>query len=226
MSEPINTLCLLDTETSGLDPAKDPLVEIACVRWSVQHVCVLSAWSTLVAGDKNEAESVNRIPVGALAKASPREAVFGLLKQIVDKSDVIVAHNAAFDSGFLPQLGKPWVCSMEDLQWPGGKPGGFSSVVGLALANDIAIANAHRALSDCLLLARLFERMVEKGMDVRSMIQHGLRPKATFLSLAPYEEREVVKSHGFKWFPAEKAWKRRMAVDDVAGLPFKVRQVA
>jgi len=194
----VETLLILDTETSGLDPAKDVLLEVGAIRWSITYACVLSAWSTLVQAEKNDAEKVNRIPTAALANASPREVVFGLLKQLAGKSDAIVAHNAEFDRSFLPELGKPWVCSMEDIPWPDAKPGGFSSVVALALANDIAVAQAHRALTDCFLLARLFERMVEKGVDVRALIQHGLRPKATFVSLAPFEEKDKVKAHGFK----------------------------
>lgn len=221
----IENVLLLDTETGGLDPTKDPLVEIACIRWSVPHACVLSTWSTLVQAEANAAESVNKIPAAALPSASPKPSVFGLLHQLAEKSDIIIAHNASFDRGFLPDLGKPWVCSMEDIAWPGAKPGGFSSVIDLALANDIAVAQAHRALADCQLLARLLERMVEKKMDLQAMFAHAMRPKAEFLAMASFEQKDIVKAHGFKWFPDQKQWRRRMAIEDVAALPFKVRQL-
>jgi DNA polymerase-3 subunit epsilon len=227
----MNNVLFLDTETSGLDPAKDRIVELGCVRWSIEHACILSAWSTLIQGATNEAEKVNRIPAAALAGASPREATFSLLGQIVAKSDVIVAHNAEFDRAFLPPLGKPWVCSMDDLPWT-DDPKGFASLVSLALNFGLGVASAHRALTDCLLLARLFERLVERGVDVRKFLEHGLRPKALFKSLAPFEEKDKVKSFGFHWAPLPgeppdakpTTWWKRMAVEDAGVLPFRVQQ--
>jgi len=42
-------------------------------------------------------------------------------------------------------------------------------------------------------------------------------------TLAPYEDREIVKASGFLWDPASKQWWRSMPPEDTAGLPFRVR---
>ena len=221
----LDRILIIDTESSGLDPLVDHLVEVACIQWSVTHACALTCWSALVQASSNAAEAINGIPAAALSAAQEARVVFEVLKQGAENCDVIVAHNATHDRNFLPPLGKPWVCSMEDIQWPGAKPGGFTSVIDLALANGLAVLSAHRALSDCLLLSRLFERMVEKGVDVQAMMARAMRPKGLFVSLAPFAQKDVVKAHGFKWFGEDKEWRRRMFLDDVAALPFKVRQL-
>lgn len=219
----IKTLLLLDCETSGMDPKKDLLVEVAVARWSFEHGCLLDAWSSLVQGGRNEAAHVNHIKPEALAGGMPHANALKVVMHKASLSDVIVAHSASFDRAFLPDLGRPWVCSMEDLEWPNAKEGGFSSVVYLALANDIPVLQAHRALADVLLLARLLEKMVEKGVDLQAMFAKAMRPKLEYVALAPYEERETVKAHGFKWRAEFKQWRRRMVAEDTAGLPFKVR---
>jgi DNA polymerase-3 subunit epsilon len=221
----ISQILILDTETSGFDPAKDPLVEVACSRWSLKHGCVLDAWSTLVQGGKNGAEHVNGIRPESLADGMPFHNAMKVVMHKASMVDVVVAHNASFDRGFLPDLGKPWVCSMDDIEWPKAKEGGFSSVVYLALANGLAVMEAHRALTDVLLLARLFERMIEKDVDLQAMFARAMRPKAEFLSLAPFKENDKVKAHGFRWFAEEKQWRRRMFIEDVGALPFEVRQL-
>jgi DNA polymerase-3 subunit epsilon len=221
----IENVLFVDTETGGLDPKKDPVVELGFVLWNVEAAAAVTCWSSLIFGATNDAEDANHIPKGALRHGIPPEVGFSVLQKYAQRADVVVAHHAEFDKAFLPDLGKPWVCSMEDMVWPGAKPGGFTSVVALALANGIGVSSAHRALTDCLLLSRLFERAVERGWDIRAMVRHGLRPKAEFVSLAPYDDREMVKANGFKWFPEDKEWRRRMAVEDAGKLPFRVTTV-
>lgn len=221
----IKSLLLADTETSGIDPKTSVLLEVAAVWWSVEHACVLKTWSTLVQGARNDAFAVNGIPAEALPLGAAAEPTFKTLRNFADNSDAIVAHNAEFDRGFLPELGKPWICSMNDLAWPGAKPGGYTSLIDLALANGLGIASAHRALSDCLLLARLFERLHERGTDLQAFLAHGLRPKGMFVAEVPFAEKDKAKDAGFKWRPETKQWVRRLALEDAGKLPFRVRQL-
>ena len=85
--------------------------------------------------------------------------------------------------------------------------------------------SAHRALADCLILARLFERVVELGHDVREMLRRGLEPKATYQAMVSYGDRELAKTAGFTWDGEAKRWTRRLAAEDVKGLPFRVVQI-
>ncbi len=216
----LDTLLILDTETTGTDPTEDRIVEIGAVLWSLEHNCVLSAWSELVAGAGNAAESINRIPEGALASGLELAEALQAVGALARRAQVIVAHNAQFDRAFIGDLGLPWVCSMEDLAWP--RPGSGRSLAAIALAHDVGIVSTHRALADCLILARLFERAAELGHDVRGMVRRGLRPKKTYQAMVSYADRELAKAAGFAWEGDAKRWTRRLAPADAAGLPFKV----
>ncbi len=220
----LDTLLILDTETTGIDPKEDRIVEVGAVLWSVEHSCTLSAWSELVIGEGNPAEAINRIPSAALAHGLELSLALGVLRALAARADVVVAHNALFDRAFIgSDLGLPWVCSMDDLVWP--RTAGGRNLVAIAVAHDVGIVSAHRALADCLILARLFERAHELGHDVREMLRHGLRPKATYQAMVSYADRELAKAAGFTWDAEAKRWTRRLAAEDVKGLPFRVVQI-
>lgn len=219
----VDTILCVDSETSGLDPKADALIEIGAVWWSIEHASVIESWSTLVQHTSNAAEAVNRIPAPLLRRGMDRGAALERLRIYAAMSGVIVAHRAEFDRGFLGELGRPWVCSKFDLAWPLGKPG--DHLVHLALAHGVAITSAHRALTDCMILARLFERVAEMGHDIRAMLTRAMRPKALFAASVSYDDREKAKSAGFQWQPAEKQWTRRMAVEDAGALGFPVRKL-
>ncbi|MBV8883085.1 MAG: hypothetical protein JO235_03670 [Chroococcidiopsidaceae cyanobacterium CP_BM_RX_35] len=52
-----------------------------------------------------------------------------------------------------------------------------------------------------------------------------LRPKAVFKALVAYEDRELAKQAGFKWYPERKFWERKMTVEDARELAFPVKQM-
>lgn len=106
--------------------------------------------------------------------------------------------------------------------WP--KVGGGESLVVTDLAHGVAVTSAHRAIHDCLLLARLFEAVTDIDERLAIALARSRQPKARFVSLAPFAQKEVVKEHGFKWDGAAKEWWRVMPIQDAANLPFRTRQ--
>jgi DNA polymerase III subunit epsilon len=212
----VENILILDTETSGLDPAVDRVVEIGAILWSVRHHTILKCWSTLVRGDSNAAEDINRIPAASLALGLPFEDAVRTLSMFVEMSDAIVAHRAEFDSSFLPTIRqRPWICSKYDIRWPNAKIG--DGLVHICLANGIGVSSAHRALTDCLLLARLFESV---GDAAEAGLIYGLRPKAKFIAMVPYARKDEAKKASFQW--DGERWSRTMAIEDAEKLPFKV----
>ena len=220
----LEAVLILDTETTGLDPAQDRIVEIGAVLWSVRQSCILSTWSELVFGKGNSAEGVNRIPPEALAYGLKLPQALAALHALAQRADLVVAHNADFNRAFIgSNLGLAWVCSMADVEWPRTASG--RSLPAIALAHDVPIVTAHRALADCLIIARLFERVVELGHDVRQLLERAQRPKATYQAMISYEDRELAKDAGFKWQKSTKRWVKSMAEEDVAKLEFAVTRV-
>lgn len=225
MTEPIRFAALLDTETTGVDPSRDRTIEVAVMLFDVKHAQPVASFASLIRGEaKNEAEEVNRIPATMLPEAREAERVWSAAKWIMEPAQVVVAHNSEFDRQFTPDLGKPWVCSENDIAWPGRARGG--SLAHLALSLGLGVASAHRAMCDVDTLARIFTRLAEKGHDLEAMLKHAMRPKVMCHSLAPFEKKDEVKAAGFRWDADKKVWWRRMPLEDTEKLSFRVRVVS
>lgn len=217
----IRYAAILDTETTSLEPPPiGKTIEVAVMLFDVRYAQPVASFASLIKGDSNEAEPINGIPSGMLPEAHTSELVWRAVRWVIGPAQVIIAHRAEFDRQFVPDLGKPWICSKTDIQW-GGRRG--DSLVQLALGLGLGVASAHRAMADVDTLARILTRAAEKGYDLEAMLQRAMRPKQRFVSLAPFEEREVVKANGFLWNPNQKIWYRDMPAEDTGELPFKVR---
>ena len=142
-----------------------------------------------------------------------------------------VAHNACFDRrwfgcGQLPCLDMPWVCSMEDLAWP--KALGLKarpSLRDLALAFSIPVWAAHRALTDCIYIAQVFERCD----DLEALLLEALEPRQLYQAQVSYAQRQLAKDAGFRWNePIKGAWTRRLSQRQLQTLelPFEAKPLA
>lgn len=217
-------IAILDTETTGLDDDA-VAIEVAVMLYDLAHASPVSTFASVIRAGSNPAETLNHIPEGVVRDAPPPRDVWPEVERLVAEGEAVLAHNAEFDRRFVPPTiaARRWVCTMEDLQWPRGAPG--DGLVKLALAHGLGVATAHRALADVEMLARLLTRVAELGVDLEAFVRRGLRPKATYQACVSYDDREQAKALGFKWEPATKRWLRRVARDDVAALPFPVREV-
>jgi DNA polymerase-3 subunit epsilon len=217
---------ILDTETTGLDVATSKTIEVAVVLFDVKRAQPVASFASLIRADSNEAAYINGIPPEMLAEANEPDIVWRAVHWLIKPAQVVIAHRAEFDRQFVPDLGRPWVCSKTDIQWPGRMRG--DSLVQLALGLGLGVASAHRAMADVDTLTRILTRVAEKGVDLEAMILHAMRPKALFYAMVPYEKRQVAKDHGFLWNESKhgKNWYRHMPPEDTKDLPFPVRQVS
>ena len=229
------TLLIIDTETTGINPTQDTVIEIGAILYSVSCQTALSHLSFLLYADQNAAEPINRIPPTALT-ALPhvlQHKSLSLLQELALAADYIVAHNAEFDSQWfndqqLPILRGPdqqplqWLCSMADMTWPKQtRPG--ESLIALALNHGIGVSSAHRALTDCQLLAELFNRLAPH--ELITLIKQALRPKAWFKAEVSYENRHLAKNEGFRWDSERRIWVRKIPIEDANHLCFRVIQL-
>jgi len=225
MTEPANGIryaTLLDVESTGLDPNNDRTIEVAVTLFDVKHAQPAASMACLIKGPaENAAEAVNGIPAAMLPEGREADRVWAAVRWIIEPAQVIIAHNAAFDRQFCPDLGRPFICSEEDIKWPGRARGG--SLVHLALSLGLGVASAHRAAADVDTLSRILTRLAELGHPLEPILIHAMRPKVMCISLARYEQKDIVKKHGFRWEDSNKTWWRRMPLEDTAALPFKVR---
>jgi DNA polymerase-3 subunit epsilon len=218
-------LLILDTETTGLDPAAHACIEVGAVLFDVPHRTVLSQISFLLPCEHNPAQAINGIDAAVSREPQPWRQALQCFEALLEAADAVLAHNAAFDRqwfgrGELPAIHKPWLCSMEDLRWPPERQlRANPSVRDLALAYGVPVWAAHRALTDCIYLAQVFERCPE----LEDLLQAGLEPRRLYRARLSYEERHKAREAGFRWNePISGAWSRRLSEREAALLSFPV----
>jgi DNA polymerase-3 subunit epsilon len=221
-------LLIVDTETSGLDPASGKCLEVGAVLFDVPHRAVLSQLSFLLPASANPARHVNGIDPAVTRLEQPWRQSLQMLAAMVSGADAVLAHNAAFDRQWfgiepLPVLDIPWICSMDDIRWPADrhlKP--RPSVQALALAYGVPVWAAHRALTDCIYLVQVLERCEQ----LEQLLVEAQEPRQLFCAQLPYAERFRAKQAGFRWNdPVAGAWSRRLSEREARSLPFPVQPV-
>lgn len=219
----MSLIAIIDAETTGTDPDKDHLIELAAILYSLTHAAVLQVASSLIhfEGD-NPALEANRIKP-AMARECPDDFhAINLIGRFVEDSDVIVAYNASFDRSFLEMgtvtLGKPWVCAMRAIDWP--CKSSSKTLSSVALAHGVGIVSAHRAMADCDILARLFTRVHEMGTDLNELMRLAMRPRVKCMAAVSYDDRQLAKDAGFEWDPARRQWIGEVVAEERLNLPF------
>ena len=99
------TFVALDLETTGLDPKRDTIIEIGCVKFRGNEI--LDEWSSLVNPGRKLPFVISQL-TGITDReliGKPRLAdLLAPLSRFVGTAPV-VAHNASFDLGFLREAG-------------------------------------------------------------------------------------------------------------------------
>jgi exodeoxyribonuclease X len=171
-------LIVLDTETSDLDPVQGAaILELAWMvldnnddKWITR-----SAYEAYIQYDgpiSPKAQASHHIRTDCLKapRAIPRqEAVEKLLFEL-DNTAYAVAHNAEFDSKFLPEVANGWICTYRAAKkmWPNA-PGHSNQVLRywLGVVPDLSIAPSvkprapHQALYDVATTTGILLKMLE-----------------------------------------------------------------
>ena len=166
----------IDTETTGVDPETDSLLEVAMIDQDGFPVETGVHFDGQIPA---ASKAVHHITEGWASEQPPREQA---IKKILDhlykwpeERRFIVAHNADFDRGFLPELsGEVWICTQRLAKhlYPGLESYGLQYLrYHLDLVTEPHGA-PHRAGYDaevCLdLFEHLFEQLVEREMDLEA----------------------------------------------------------
>jgi len=217
MIKPIKNVCIIDFETTGLDSETDKVVEIGAILYSVEYQTVLQQFSTLRYIDSNPQEPVNKINAKATDLFNSSYICSDYLEQaviefMVSNSEFIIAHNAEFDKQWLT-VDKPWLCSFSDFIWPlNSKP---SNLITTALNHGIGVTKAHRALSDCQLIAELFDRTEDLQGLFEQAIARANEPRYSVIAQVSFDQKDLAKSAGFYWQPGGKLWVKELRESDL-----------
>lgn len=216
--ENVLTIGIVDCETTGLDPERHKMIELAIGTLSIDvdagdvvAVTAPESWLEDPAEDLPiEIERLTHITSGMLVGKWFREEE---IMEAVRRVDVMVAHNASFDRAFVtrrfPALaGLPWGCSMSEVDWSGLGWGGGRSISALLTEAGFFLPDAHRAAADvwattCLLASAATDNRAVAShlIDAARRVSHGI-----YADHAPFACKDALKAAGYRWSPQRKAW--------------------
>ena len=184
-----------DVETTGLDPTKDRIVEIATVRVRLAEREIADCRSWLVNPGipiPPEASAIHHL-TDADVKDAPMWGSPGLDIDL-QTTDLLVAHNAAFDKAFVEAPDHiPWVCTMRVAKhiWPDA-PGFSNQVLRYWLDLNVSVDQPpHRALSDAIVTAHLLLRELAEIDESGEMREEDLVAELVHLTQTPVLLKKV-----------------------------------
>ncbi|MFB0899821.1 MAG: 3'-5' exonuclease [Polaromonas sp.] len=219
-SGPVATLLVLDTETTGLNPARDKVVELALLRVTVdlrtgQPVGPVQVYDGLEDPGQPMPDEIIAITGITDAMLRGQRLDEAEVRRLLDGVDLVLAHNAGFDRPFvearLPQFAAlNWACSFADIDW---KQEGRGSAKLTSLAYDLGFFyDAHRAEMDChALLAVLMASLKTSQASGLSRLIDSARSSTFRLQAtnAPFDAKDLLKARGYRWDGAQKVWHTR-----------------
>lgn len=198
-----NEVVILDTETTGLDPTRSALIEIAAVRMAENDI--VARFETFVNPGCSIPPEITELTgittTDVQGAPSPREAV-AQLAEFAESCD-LVAHNASFDRDFIMRQAEPgafggaWVdtLALSQIALPRLKS---HRLIDLVRAFGIPVMPSHRAMDDTLALARLWRILLAATQCMTPGLAAyiaGLSPQTPW-SLRPYFSQAAQASPG------------------------------
>jgi len=163
---------VFDTETGGLNPLSNPLMSVGAIlldgelnEISQHYALFQNLWGRSVT---QRAKEVNGIDETRLKSALLPAEFYPTWDSLTNQADVLIAHNVAFDIGFMQSNG--FACDADKTLdtmhiawdvWPRPQKAGLSACYKRVLG--VEPSNAHNALADAKMVTVLLEWFVENG---------------------------------------------------------------
>jgi DNA polymerase III epsilon subunit family exonuclease len=233
---------VVDVETNGCRPDADRVIEVAVVR--VERRRIVERWRTFLRPDAPVPRWITRltgITTDDVASAPAFDEAAGELLRRIGRA-VFVAHNAAFDAGFLraefARTGRAWrptvLCTLRLARRLIPDLGGWS-LDALSSHFGVPIEHRHRALDDAAATAEILVRMLTMRGARAAVAKLATDRLARLRSPLPFGAEELPRSRGV-WALRDRdgrviATGRAVSLadkfgDDFASLPRRVAKAA
>ena len=244
--ENLMTVAILDTETTGTDPAKDKIIELGIVLVEVSPETG-QAFRVLQTFDQLEDPGVPIPPESIAIHHISDEMVSGktidddTVDQIMSGVSLVIAHNAAFDRPFVEKrfpvfCDKAWACSFREVPWS-AEGIGSAKLEYLAYRSGFHYAG-HRATVDCHALLEVLQQPLPSGGNgMQSILQSAKEMEIRVSALgSPFEMKDSLRERGYRWNADKRVWAISVPKDNLAnevawlkqaiysGQPFRLEQ--
>jgi DNA polymerase-3 subunit epsilon len=213
----VRSAAVVDTETTGTDPASDKVIELAIVTF---EYCAESGAIGRLTGryDAFEDPGMPIPPESTAIHGITDDMVRGLrfddaaIAALLAGVGLVVAHNARFDRGFLeprlPVFGTlPWCCSWQEVPWHAA--GLESSKLEYLAYRHGFFYDGHRAEADCLALLEVLRRpFAQTGKSAFArMLDSARKPSfRLWANNSAFDTKETLRRRGFRWEAQKRCW--------------------
>jgi DNA polymerase-3 subunit epsilon len=218
---PTRRVLILDTETTGLDWRAESIIELAMLAVDVdlqtgKPVGEVEVYEDFEDPGRPIPPEIVKLTGITSQDVKGQKLNEAKIKDMVERADLIVAHNAGFDRPFVENRlevfeHKAWACSFQGINW---KAQGMGSAKLEFLCSELGwFYDAHRAQVDCHALLRVLSSPLqdEQSEGSRTGLQQLFKAAENARTVvkafgSPFETKDKLKARGYRWDAEARVW--------------------
>jgi DNA polymerase-3 subunit epsilon len=218
---PTRRVLILDTETTGLDWRAESIIELAMLAVDVdlqtgKPVGEVEVYEDFEDPGRPIPPEIVKLTGITSQDVKGQKLNEAKIKDMVERADLIVAHNAGFDRPFVENRlevfeHKAWACSFQGINW---KAQGMGSAKLEFLCSELGwFYDAHRAQVDCHALLRVLssplqaEQSEGSSTGLQQLFKAAENARTVVKALgSPFETKDKLKARGYRWDAEARVW--------------------
>lgn len=223
--EQLFTGMFLDVETTGLDPRRDKIIELAMVPFTYtvdgRVNRVYRPFAALEDPGVPIPKPIQELTTITDEMVAGKSIDDGEVGELFGAADLVIAHNARFDRPFVdrrfPSLpATAWACSAMEVPW---KRAGIEGRKLEYIAYRFGVFfEGHRAEIDCHVGVHILAQTLP-GTDhtaLSALLQSARTPSIVLYAVdSPFEAKDRLKARGYRWDGSRKVWWSSLTPDEV-----------